>query len=86
MFWDAINHKPVDIKDMDANRKKTSSIREYVEKFMHRINKLILAAAKSTNEGYLKTVRELQDHANVASAEPQGASPISATSSTTTPR
>jgi hypothetical protein len=59
LFGNSINQEPVEIKDMDQqnNTVTPKSIREYVDKFMHRQSKLLVAAAKSqqeTNEEHLK--------------------------------
>jgi len=59
LFGNSINQEPVEIKDMDQqnNTVTPKSIREYVDKFMHRQSKLFVAAAKSqqeTNEEHLK--------------------------------
>jgi hypothetical protein len=47
LFGNAINQEPVDIKDMDQQNDTVTpkSIREYVDTFMHRQSKLLLAAA-----------------------------------------
>jgi hypothetical protein len=59
LFGNAINQEPVDIKDMDQQNDTVTpkSIREYVDKFMHRQSKLLLAAARSqqaTNDAHIK--------------------------------
>ena len=58
LFGNAFTQEPFEISEMDQQRniKTPSSIRDYVEKFMHRQNKLLLAAAKSqqeTNDAHL---------------------------------
>jgi len=59
LFGNAINQEPFKISDTDQRKdiKTPRSIRDYVDKFMHRQNKLLLAAAKSqqeTNDAHLK--------------------------------
>ena len=59
LFGNAINQEPVDIKDVDQQNDTVTpkSIREYVDKFMHRQSKLLLASANSqqaTNDAHLK--------------------------------
>ena len=53
-----INQEPIDIKDMDQQNDTVTpkSIREYVDKFMHRQSKLLLAAKsqQETNDAHLK--------------------------------
>ena len=52
LFGNATNQEPINSKDMDQQNDTVTpkSIREYVDKFMHRQSKLLLAAAKSQQE------------------------------------
>ena len=59
LFGNAINQEPIDMKDMDQQNDTVTprSIRDYVDKFMHRQRKLLVAAAQSqqeANDAHLK--------------------------------